>query len=129
MEVYKDNVLVFVGSAKAVAEFIGVSASTIYNLRSGSIRFLPKKADCDMVVDGTYVWGKDENRLTNVPNKIDVGYSTVVKGKTYTITNIEKRGDNYIYQINDYTIRAKKRIENYNTLYVAIKRKIEYYEK
>ena len=42
LEVYTDNVFEYIGNVKNVAKYIGISAQTLYNIRSGTARWLPK---------------------------------------------------------------------------------------
>lgn len=127
LEVYTDNVFEYVGNVKNVAKYIGISPQTLYNIRSGTARWLPNKATCDIVVDGLNVYTKRPPTSEKTPVKerdIEVGFKITVKGVEYEIKDIKKTDNGYIYTINDLQIETRVKITAYNTLYIYIVRAI-----
>lgn len=121
MEVYVNDRLVFVGNVREVADYIGVAPQTLYNLRGGTAKYLPKKAKCDIVTDELNTYRKSDF-VPVVDREIEKGFTIVIKNELYTIKDIVKTRDGYIYWINDIQIKTTQRIKNYNTLYITLSR-------
>src|SRR5690554_4110831 len=127
LEVYTDNVFEYVGNVKNVAKYIGISPQTLYNIRSGTARWLPNKATCDFVVDGLNIYKKRPLTKEKTPVKkqdIEVGFKITIRGVEYEVKDIKKTDNGYIYTINNLQIETRIKITAYNTLYIYIVRAI-----
>lgn len=125
IKVYLDQELIFEGSFREVAEYIGVSRITLYHLRYGVATHLPRKAICDYVeIDGV----RFDKKPLPEPKKrsFEVGFKIVIRDETYEITDLKEVMGNYIYTINnEFQVRALKPFESYNSLYQSIQRRLK----
>lgn len=128
VHVYTNDTLEYIGSRKQVAEYIGISISTIHKMGMGKDIPLPHHAKCDYIIVNDVQFQKRYNfkgTPVHKSNVFNVGFETLVKGVKYRITNIETFGKRWIYTWNDdIKIITLGKLKSYNTLYHSLYRHI-----
>ena len=128
-EVYNNGALEFTGNGKQAAEFIGINVRTLYGLIKGRTLYIPNKANCEQInYRGVAYMKKEVNEYSRHKRLIDckVGYTLMVDGYMYIVTHIDQRESDVIYTINDdFKLRALEPYTNYNTLYIALRRRLK----
>ena len=119
--VFNKVILEFTGGILEVAKFLGISYQTIYKLRNGKSKEMPHWATCDTLVYKEFVYRRAKKQEVDY----GVGYVFNVLGVEYRINHIEEREDDVIYTINNFKLRALKPYTEYNSLYNAVKRRIQ----
>lgn len=125
--VFKDDELIFSGSATKVSDYLGVHRSTIARLKNGTTKNIPRHIDCDYLEMNGNIYTKKELVDRN-DRTIDFGFGSVIniKGNVYEVTKIEQRENDIIYTFNnDFKMRALKPYDNYNSVYIALTRRLK----
>lgn len=126
-KVYKEGKKVYSGSATETSNYLGVSTRVIYNLINDRTQYLPKNARCDELHHDGVVYTKRPKAVVERPDRdFERGYMFAIDGLSYEITDIEYRKNDVIYTINDdFKLRALQPYRKYNTLYIAVRRRLK----
>lgn len=125
LKVYTNDVLEFEGGVVETAEYIGVSAQTLYSLNSNITQWLADHAKCDYLVWGDVKYDKKPRKTTRKDNdiEINVGFKIGVEEIEYELIKIEQ--GEYTFKDengNTFNLKPYKPYKRYNTIYNAIKR-------
>lgn len=128
IKVYTDDALEFVGTRKQVAEYIGISISTIYKMGLGYDLPLPHKAKCDYIIINDMQFRKKYTRkidINKMPASFVEGYQLQVLDKIYTLTKVETFGKRCLYTWdNNIRVITLGKVKSYNALYQSLYRNI-----
>ncbi len=124
MKVYnKNHQVIYKGSIRGAAKFMQVTRQHIYDLINGDAEGLSKDSPAHYFTVDDKLFEKNRGKKTTY----DVGYQFNIKGTPVEITDIvETSCGRVIYTFNGYaTVKARKRYDNFNTMYIAAKRALK----